>query len=168
MSIGIFYGSSGGTTEGVAGQIKEALGLDVQLHDISETDMDKFAEYSHIIIGTSTWGDGDLQDDWDDEFDAFEKIDFTGKTVAFFGLGDQEGYGDTFLDAMGTLHDAAVKNGATVVGDGWSTDGYDFEESTAVQNDAFVGLAIDEDCQDDLTEERVKKWAEIIKPAFDV
>jgi len=166
MSIGIFYGSNGGATESVAEQIKNALGLEADLLDISEEDMDKFAEYSKIIIGTSTWGDGDLQDDWDECFDDFEGVDFSGKTVAFFGLGDQEGYDENFLDGMGTLHDAAVKNGAKVVGNGWSTDGYDFEESTAIQDGTFVGLGIDEDNQDELTEERVQKWAEIIKPSF--
>jgi len=166
MSIGIFYGSNGGITEGVAEQIKNALGLDAELHDIAEVDMEKFADYSKVIIGTSTWGDGDLQDDWDDAFNDFEGVDFSGKTVAFFGLGDQEGYEDNFVDGMGTLHDAAVKNGATVVGNGWSTDGYEYEESTAVQDGAFVGLAIDEDNQDDLTEERIEKWVSIIKPSF--
>lgn len=166
MSIGIFYGSNGGATESIAEQIRNALDLEADLHDIADADVDVFNEYSHVIIGTSTWGDGDLQDDWDDKFSDFEGVDFSGKTVAFFGLGDQEGYDENFLDGMGILHDAAVKNGANVVGNGWSTDGYEYEESTAVQNDAFIGLAIDEDNQDDLTEERVQKWAEIIKPSF--
>ena len=166
MSIGIFYGSSGGMTEDVAERIGKALGLESELHDIAETDMNKFDDYSKVIIGTSTWGDGDLQDDWDDEFSEFEKVDFSGKTVAFFGLGDQEGYGDNFLDAMGTLHDAAVANGATVIGDGWSTEGYDFEESTAIKDGTFVGLAIDEDNQDDLTDERIEKWVADIKASL--
>ncbi|TET89908.1 MAG: flavodoxin [Sulfurovum sp.] len=166
MSIGIFYGSNGGATESIAEQIRNAMDLEADLHDIADVNVDTFNEYSHIIIGTSTWGDGELQDDWDDKFSDFEGVDFSGKTVAFFGLGDQEGYDENFLDGMGTLHNAAVKNGANVVGNGWSTDGYEYEESIAVQDGAFVGLAIDEDNQDDLTEERVQKWTEIIKPSF--
>ena len=166
MSIGIFYGSNGGATESVAEQIMNALGLKADLNDIADVDMDVFGEYSHIIIGTSTWGDGELQDDWDDKFSDFEGVDFSGKTVAFFGLGDQEGYDENFLDGMGMLHDAAVKNGANIVGNGWPTDGYEYEESTAVQDGNFVGLAIDEDNQDDLTEERIQKWVDIIKPSF--
>ena len=166
MSIGIFYGSNGGATESIAEQIRNAMDLEADLHDIADVDVDTFNEYSHIIIGTSTWGDGELQDDWDDKFSDFESIDFSGKTVAFFGLGDQEGYEECFLDGMGTLYEAAVKNGANVVGNGWSTDGYEYEESTAVQDGAFVGLAIDEDNQDELTEERIQKWADIIKPSF--
>ncbi len=167
MAIGIFYGSNGGVTETIAENIKDALGLEANLHDIADTDMDVFGEYTQIIIGTSTWGDGDLQDDWDDCFSDFEGVDFSGKTLAFFGTGDQEGYDENFLDAMGTLHDAAVKNGANVVGNGWSTDGYEYDESTAVQDGAFIGLAIDEDNQDNLTDERIEKWVAIIKPSFE-
>lgn len=68
---------------------------------------------------------------------------------------------------MGTLHEVAVANGATVVGDGWSTDGYDHEESTAVNDNGFVGLAIDEDNQDNMTTKRVEKWVSTIKPHFE-
>lgn len=166
MSIGIFYGSTSGTTESVAEDIVSALGLEADLHDIAHVGIERLSDYSHLIIGTSTWGDGELQDDWDDAFEGYRKLDFSGKTVAFFGLGDQEGYGECFLNAMGTLYEAAVENGATVVGDGWPAEGYDYEESTAVKEDGFVGLAIDEDNQDDMTEDRIAKWIEIIKPHF--
>ena len=167
MSIAIIYGSNGGVTEGVAEQIKDELGLDADLLDIGSEEMDIFEKYEKMIIGTSTWGEGELQDDWDDVFNDFEAVEFGGKTVAFFGTGDQEGYADNFLDAMGTLHDVVVKNGGTVVGDKWSTDGYDHDESTAVNDDGFVGLAIDDDNQDEMTADRITKWVEIIKPHFE-
>ena len=167
MSIGIFYGSNSGATESVAEKILNALGLEAEMFDIGHVDIDKLSEFSHLIIGTSTWGEGELQDDWDSKFSEYEKFDFSGKTVAFFGVGDQEGYEDNYVDAMGILYDVAVKNGATVVGDNWPTDGYDFEESIAVRDGAFVGLAIDEDNQDDLTDERISKWIESIKPHFE-
>lgn len=163
MSIGIFYGTNGGATETIAEKINVALGLKVDMNDIADVDMNKFDEYDKIIIGTSTWGEGDLQDDWDKCFDDFKNVDFSGKTVAFFGLGDQEGYEENFVDAMGTLHDAAVKNGAIVVGNGWIDDEYEYDDSTAEQEDGtFVGLAIDEDNQFDLTDTRIAKWVEII------
>ena len=167
MSVAIIYGSNGGATESVAEEIKEKLGLDAELIDIAEGGIESIKNNDKLIIGTSTWGDGDLQDDWDDIFSEYEGVEFGGKTVAFFGVGDQEGYGDYFVDAMGTLHDVASANGANIVGGGWSTDGYDFEESIAVKDDAFVGLAIDEDNQDELTSERIEKWVAIIKPHFE-
>jgi len=167
MSIAIIYGSNGGVTEDVAGQINDVLGLEADLLDIAEEGIDVFGKYDKMIIGTSTWGEGELQDDWDDIFNDFEGVEFGGKTVAFFGLGDQEGYADNYLDAMGTLHDVVLKNGGTIVGDKWSTEGYDYDDSTAVNDDGFVGLAIDEDNQDDLTPDRITKWVAIIKPHFE-
>ena len=166
MAIGIFYGSNGGATEVVAEKIQKALGLEANLHDIADTEMEEFANYTHIIIGSSTWGEGDLQDDWDKCFEDFEDVDFSGKTVAFFGLGDQEGYEENFLDAMGILHDAAVAKGANVVGNGWPLDEYEYDESIAEQDGSFVGLGIDDDNQFDLTDDRIAKWVEIIKPSF--
>lgn len=168
MSTAIVYGSNGGATEATAKLIQEKLGLETTLLDIAEAGISCFWEYDKFIIGTSTWGEGDYQDDWDDVIDDFENIEFNGKTVAFFGLGDQEGYEDNFLDAMGNLHNIAKKNGANIVGDNWPTEGYEYEESTAANEDdtAFCGLGIDDDNQYDETAERVEKWVEIIKPHF--
>jgi len=166
MSIGIFYGSNGGATETVAEKIEAKLGLEADLHDIANVDMEKFDEYTQIIIGTSTWGEGELQDDWEKCFEDFKKVNFSGKTVAFFGLGDQDEYGENFLDAMGILHDVVVENGANIIGNGWPTDEYEYEESTAIEDGLFVGLAIDDDNDFDLTDERIEKWVEIIKPSL--
>ena len=164
MSIGIFYGSSGGATESVAKMIKDKLEVESDLIDIADASRDSFGEYTEIILGTSTWGEGELQDDWEDAFADFEAVDFSGKTVALFGLGDQEGYADNFLDGMGTLYQTLIKNGANIIGNNWSTKGYEFDKSTAVVDGAFVGLAIDDDNQDDLTEERVAQWVPEILP----
>ncbi len=163
MAIGIFFGSNGGATERVAEIIKDKLELETDLIDISQAEIGDFDKYTEIILGTSTWGEGDLQDDWEDIFDEFKAVNFSGKTVALFGNGDQEGYPDNYLDAMGTLYTQAVENGANVIGNGWSQEGYDFDESTAIVDGAFVGLAIDEDNQDDLTEKRITQWVESIK-----
>ena len=167
MSLAIIYGSNGGVTESVAEEIKKELGLEADLLDIGEEEIDIFEKYDKMIIGTSTWGEGDLQDDWDTIFDDYTGVEFGGKTLAFFGTGDQEGYADNFVDGMGTLHNIAVANGAIVVGDAWSTEGYEHDESIAINDDGFVGLAIDEDNQPDLTTERIKKWVDIIKPHFE-
>lgn len=48
----------------------------------------------------------------------------------------------------------------------WPTDGYDFNDSKAVRNGKFVGLAIDEDNQADLTESRVENWSTQVKSEF--
>eukprot|EP00792_Barthelona_sp_PAP020_P011116 TRINITY_DN4927_c0_g1_i1.p1 TRINITY_DN4927_c0_g1~~TRINITY_DN4927_c0_g1_i1.p1 ORF type:complete len:164 (+),score=40.30 TRINITY_DN4927_c0_g1_i1:21-512(+) len=156
----IFYASSTGNTEQVAKKIKKSL-EGFEIFDIATHGISKMNECDSIIIGASTWGEGDLQDDWEDCFDEFQEMDLSGKTVAFFGLGDQDNYADEFVNAMGTLYEVAKKNGANVVGF-TSTDGYDFDESTAVVDDEFVGLVIDEDNQPELTKQRVESWCSTI------
>ncbi|MDR1007209.1 MAG: flavodoxin [Campylobacteraceae bacterium] len=164
MSIAIVYGSSGGNTESVAKLIQKKLGKEVDLVDISKADADKINGYDKLILGTSTWYEGELQDDWD----SFNKdaLNLEGKTVALFGLGDQDGYGGEFCDGVGTLYQLSLEKGAKIVGDKNSIEGYSFEYSKAVVDGKFVGLIVDEDNQGDLTESRVEKWVESIKSAF--
>ena len=166
QKIGLFYASSTGNTEFIAKTIKEKMSVaNIELHNVIDCDDNALEQYEYIIIGISTWGEGDLQDDWEDYFPNISKSDFSTKTVALFGLGDQEEYCDNFLDAMGTIYSEVVQNGATVVG-AWSVDGYEHDESTAIRDGEFVGLAIDEDNQSELTDNRVSSWIEQITPYF--
>ncbi|RXJ95550.1 flavodoxin [Malaciobacter molluscorum] len=163
MATAIFYASSTGNTEEVVDKIAQKLEIS-ELFNISnnQEDINKISEYDKLILATSTWGDGDLQDDWDEIWDEFKQIDFSNKTVALVALGDQDGYDDTFVNSLGTMYEQVIKQGANVIGF-TSTDGYDFEESTALKDDQFVGLVIDEDNQDDLTDERIENWTNQIK-----
>ena len=166
--IGLFFGSAEGNTERVAGLIQQRLGEgQVQVYDIADVTQLEFADHQHIILGIPTWDFGQIQSDWEDFWDDISDVDFTGKTVALFGLGDQFGYGDYFLDAMGMLHDVIVTNGATIIGH-WPTEGYDYEASKAQTPDGkhFVGLAIDEDQQEELTDQRVDQWCGQIAQEF--
>ena len=164
--IGIFYGSTIGNTEGVAEIIAEKIGKEnIDLFDIANVSKEDMENYDSIIFGTSTWNDGDLQDDWIPFLSTMDSIDFNGKTIALFGLGDQFGYGDNFIDGVGDLYDAVISRGAKVIGQ-WSTESYDFEESKAEREGMFVGLAIDEDNESDLTEERIDKWVALIKESL--
>jgi flavodoxin I len=161
MSIGIFYTTSTGNNDDIAEKIGSSLG-DIEIFNLINTSLDKINEFDKVILGVSTWGDGELNDDFEDIWDDFKEIDFSNKTVALFGLGDQEGYEDTFCDALGSLYEQVISSGAKVVGF-TSTDTYDFQESKAVIDGKFVGLALDEDNQDDLTDDRIKTWVESIK-----
>ena len=116
-----------------------------------------------LILGIPTWDFGGIQDDWDELEDRLGQLDLSGKVVALYGLGDQHGYADYYLDAMGWLHERLAQSNATFVGR-WPTEGYDFSASRAVSADGetFCGLALDEDNQFDQTEERVVKWIDQI------
>ena len=160
--IAVIYGSMTGNTSGAGKQIAELLGDDVEVHDVSEADGSAFSKPDVLILGTSTWGVGDIQDDWADKIDTLKSANLSGKRVAVFGLGDQEGYPDSFVDGMRDLYDAAVEAGATVVGE-CSTDGYDFSESRAVIAGELIGLALDEDNQSDLTESRIEAWVKQLR-----
>jgi flavodoxin I len=160
----IFYASSTGNTEDVANKIQNKL-EDFELVDIANDGVSKMNECDSLIIGVSTWGEGDLQDDWEDCFEEIETIDFSGKTVALFGLGDQDSYGDEFVNALGTMYEAVNKNNAKVIGF-TQIDGYEFDESTAQLDNEFVGLVIDEDNQSELTDERIEDWCNQIKDNF--
>ncbi|NLI62456.1 MAG: flavodoxin FldA [Methanosarcinaceae archaeon] len=156
----IFFGSTTGTTEDVANRLAKMISADV--YNVKDNPADKFPEYDVLILGTSTWGIGELQDDWYDFLPNLEKADLSNKKVAIFGVGDSMGYPDSFVDAMRILYDIVVEKGCEIVGM-TKTDGYDFDFSTSVLNDRFVGLAIDEDNENSMTEERLTNWVEQLK-----
>lgn len=162
MATAIFYASSTGNTSGVAKDIAKILGS-VETFDIASSGVEKIKEYDKIILGSSTWGEGDLQDDWEELWDDFSEIDFSGKIVALFGLGDQDGYPDNYVDAMGLIYEKVIENGAKVVGLWDVTDEYFHDESHAIKDGSFVGLALDDDNQNELTQERVTAWCEQIR-----
>ncbi len=171
--IGLFYGSDTGCTEVIVERIKELLGEEqLVVHDMSSVkDIDLFSSYKKILIGVPTWYDGDLQSDWDDFFEKFQTINFEGKTVAIFGLGDQIGYAEYFVDGIGTLGHVILENGGNLIGP-WTTEGYEFDASKAVfEADGqtyFMGLALDEDNQSEMTDDRLFAWLQEISEELGV
>ena len=155
----VVYGSSTGTCESIANTIASKLGVEaINVADLSDAVV---AENDNLILGTSTWGAGELQDDWYDGVEVLKGADLTGKTVALFGCGDAESYPDTFCGAIAEIYNA-VKDQANVIG-AVSTDGYTFDDSEAVVDGQFVGLALDDVNEDDKTEGRIDAWLDAIK-----
>ena len=157
----VVYGSSTGTCEAIANTIAEKLG--VEAINVSDFNADVVAENDNLNECTSTWGAGELQDDWYDGINVLKEADLSGKTVAIFGCGDAESYSDTFCGGMKEIYDAA--QGANIL-PGVSTEGYTFDDSEAVVDGKFVGLALDDVNEDDQTEGRIDAWLEAIKPAL--
>lgn len=164
--IGIFYGSSTGLTASIAEKIHEKLGAEnADLHDIRESTPKDIEKYNNLIFGSSTWGIGEVQDDWENFLPQLKKRDLKGKTIAIFGLGDQESYPDSFVDAIGVLHNEFKTSGCKFAGQ-WPADDYHFSFSHALQNGNFVGLPIDEETQPDKTDLRINKWIEQLRQDF--
>lgn len=151
----VVYGSSTGTCEAIAQKIGERLGAEViNVADLTE---EQVAGADNLVLGTSTWGAGEMQDDWYDGVKVLKSAGLQGKRVAVFGCGDSESYSDTFCGGMKELYDAAEAAGATMVGN-VSTDGYTFDDSEAAVDGHFVGLALDDVNEDDKTDNRIEAW----------
>ena len=160
---GIFYGSTTGTTESVARLIAEKLGVSpADVHDVSKLDAALAESYEALILGTSTWGDGELQDDWYDGIKVLKSANLSGKIIALFGCGDSESYSDTFCDGMGILFEDLKDSGCTFVGAVSDSD-YTYASSVAVADGKFVGLALDDVNESDRTDARVSAWTEMFK-----
>lgn len=162
-AIGLFYGSDTGTTEDIVERIKNTFSKEIEVHNIANSSKEDLEKYEKLILASPTWGSGDLQADWEDFENNLSKIDFSNKTIALVGLGDQESYSDTFCNSLSHLYEY-VKKG-NVVGK-TSAEGYYFEDSDSVIDGEFVGLAIDDVNQDELTDERIEAWVKQIEGSF--
>ncbi len=163
MKIGLFYGSTTCYTEMAAEKIRAIIGEDlVDIHNVKDSTLSLMADYDLLLLGISTWDFGEIQEDWNELWDQVSGLSLAGKTVALFGLGDQEGYGEWYLDAMGMLHDELKATGVNFIGYWPNDDSYEFEASKALTEDQskFVGLALDEDSQYELSDERIATWVE--------
>lgn len=162
MKTGIFYGSSTGNTEALAQSIAQCLGVaETDVHNVANTAPSAVGPYDVLLLGSSTWGSGELQDDWYDFATGLEAMDLKGKKIGLFGCGD-ESMSDTFCNAVGVLYKRLKPTGATFIGQ-FNTDGYEYTSTEADVDGTIVGLLIDEMNHPELTDERVKEWCAEIK-----
>ena len=157
----VVFGSSTGTCEAIAEKIAQKLGCEaINVQDLTA---DVVNDNQNLILGTSTWGAGELQDDWYDGLKVLQGADLSGKTIALFGCGACESYSDTFVGGIGELYNAIKASGARFVG-AVDTDGYSFDDSEAVIDGKFIGLPLDDVNEDDKTDTRIDAWIAEISP----
>jgi flavodoxin I len=162
-TIGLFYGSTTGSTLKVAELIQQAFAPgQVQLIDVRRAAPEDLKKYDVLILGTSTWHWGGLQDEWAVFADQLTPEALAGRKIAFFGVGDQKRYSDHFVDGMGLLYDKVKETGVPVVGR-WPKDGYDYQASAAEVDGRLIGLALDEDNEPRSTPSRVHAWVQKLK-----
>ena len=110
----VIYGSSTGTCEAIAEKIASKLGC--KALNVQDLTADIVSANQNLILGTSTWGAGELQDDWYDGLKTLQGADLSGKTIAIFGCGDCSSYSDTFVGGMGELYNGIKDSGAKFIG----------------------------------------------------
>merc|ERR1712173_547945 len=158
-AVGLLYASQTGNTETVAGYIAEAAGVEAE--DVGDYGAEDLADFDGLLVGCPTWNTGADEyrsgTAWDDLLDDIKGVDLSGKSVAVFGCGDSQGYGDNFCDGIEELHETFAAAGAKMVGY-VDSGGYQHAESKSVKGDKFLGLPCDQDNEDDQTEDRVGAW----------
>ena len=159
----VVFGSSTGTCEGIAGDIAAKIGTEAI--SVSDLTADVIAENENLILGTSTWGAGEVQDDWYDGLKVLSGADLSGKTVAHFGCGDSASYSDTFCGGMAEIYNAAKDAGANIIGAVDASE-YSYDDSEAVIDGKFVGLALDNDNEEGKTAGRIDAWVAAIGQAL--
>jgi flavodoxin I len=161
--ISLIYSFNSNKTAKIAEKIKDAFGGDsIELINAETLTEDEFMKNRLAILGVPTWFDGELPNYWDEFGPTLEDLDLKDKVFALYGLGDQKGYPENFLDAVGIMVNLLESRGATIVGY-TSTEGYSFLRSRAVKENKFVGLAIDFENQATMNLQRVKSWVEQLK-----
>ena len=154
--LGIFYSPAGGSVHRVAKMLKKKIGADkVDMFCVNDIQVGKLLDYKNLILvcsslGRSTW-EREQRDRWAKFFPSMRKISLKDRFVALVGLGDHVTYPKNFVDGMGKT----------------STDGYVYEDSTAVIDDLFVGLPLDEDFEPEKTDTRISKWLDMVLPEFE-
>lgn len=158
MKTGIFYGSTLGTTETLADQIAGKLSIQSSdIHNVSDVSADKMLEYDRLLLGSSTWGDGELQDDWISFVEDAKKLSLSGKEIALFGCGDSDGYADTFCEAIAIIHGELEATECKFIGH-YEPTNYGVTDLAIARDGKFIGLAIDDTNESDLTEVRINTW----------
>ena len=162
--IAIIYGSDTGMTEEITERIHDKLNIDpLTIFEINELNPNDFLKFDVLILGIPTWDVGELQSDWDEFYPDFKNINFENIKVCMYGLGDQLGYPDNFVDGLGILGSVILKNGGLIFGY-WPNKGYKFNLSKGISpNGMFYGLALDEHNQYEQTDTRIDNWILKIK-----
>lgn len=160
----LFYGTQSGMSISVAEMIQMALPEWVeQVVDIGVARPHDLQGEEFLILGGGTFGAGELTTDWVKFWPQMDEVDFSGKKVALFAVGDGWAYGDTFCSVMRLFYKKVRERGGEIIGHGDPAESYKFRHSASVIDGIFIGAAIDEMNQSHLTYDRVMRWAESVR-----
>ena len=170
-AIGLFYAPSGGSVHKVAKRIKQKIkDRKVDMLYIRDVKPEDFLNYRNIILVSSTSGKDAWNNDETDEWAAFmpglQKLRLDGRRIALVGLGNSVLYPNNFVDGLSNFADLIEEKGGILIGK-TETDGYTYTLSRSIQDNLFMGLALDEDNEANQTDARIEKWLSLVLPEME-
>ncbi|PKP08462.1 MAG: flavodoxin [Bacteroidetes bacterium HGW-Bacteroidetes-4] len=163
--IAILYSFNTQKTSRAAKMIQESFGGKLKQVNVENITKEEFLAYENYILGVPTWFDGELPNYWDEFMPDLEEVNLKGKTFALYGAGDQVGYPENFVDAIGLLGKVIEERGGKLIGF-TKNEGYTFENSKALRGDVFCGLPLDFENQARQAKPRIAAWVEQLKKEF--
>lgn len=88
MRIALVYHSSGGNTKALAEIITGLMPLNIDVFQMKDFDAVELEKYEGLIVGSYTWGDGDLPVRAKQFYQKLEYLDVSHLTTAVFGTGE--------------------------------------------------------------------------------
>ena len=162
----ILFSSEKGNTEYVAMHLAKALSVSKKnVQNVSKIKGLDLSLYKNIVLGCSTWNADILPYDFKQVLNIIENSSLEGKNIAIFGTGNQYEYPHSFVSAIGLIYNELKDKSCRFVGQ-TNCHGYEFVASKAKIGSKFIGLAIDEEIQPELTQLRIKKWAQQLQNEF--
>lgn len=138
----IIYGSTTGNTERLSEAVAHGLrdgGMEVTVINATDANTGKLADFNLIVLGCSTWGTGELQDDFVDFYNGMTTELFEGKKTAVFGSGDSNMFPDCFCEAVITIESRLKECNAGVITESLKVDG---DVEAALEDTKSWGLGI--------------------------
>ena len=125
----IVYGSVTGLAEEIACTLNKVIEdkYDTKVIDAMDAGPQDLQEADIILLGSSTWGVGDLEVDMVPLNDSLQDMDLKSKRAAVFGLGDSA-Y-KKFCYAVITLEKSLKSAGAQLIQKGYRCDKYFDDEA---------------------------------------
>ena len=131
MKLIIAYGSSTGNTAKIAAGLASVFrekGMDVAVKTTAGIKAADLQDYDVVLLGSSTWGLGSLQESVKPMFLALSDVNLEGKLGGAFGCGDAYSYPRTFCKAVDLLQKRLKDCGVKLVQPGLKVNG-DIESS---------------------------------------
>lgn len=119
----LVFASMTGNTEEIAKLVAKGLeetGVELTVRELPAADPQELVDYDGIILGSYTYGDGDLADEFSDYYSDMDGLDLEGKIAAVFGSGDTA-Y-DNFCAAVDTLSAKLTELGAIQIQESMKID----------------------------------------------